>query len=54
MIMVFLVTVTVLSDPSESDILLGLCGYCENGIQLIWLAILTLIIVHEIDNWEIS
>ena len=54
MIMTFLVTVTVLSDPSQSDILRGLCGCCENDIQLIWLAILKLIIVHENDNWEIS
>lgn len=48
------VTATVLSDPSQSGILLGLCGRCENDVQLIWLATLTLIIVHENDNWEIS
>lgn len=49
-----LVTVAVLSDPSQSDILLGLFGCCEHDIKLIWLAILKLIIVHENDNWEIS
>lgn len=54
MIMMFLVTVTVLSDPSQSDILLGLCGWCENAIHLIWLAIVKFITVHENDNWEIS
>lgn len=54
MIMMILVTVAVLSDPSQSDILLGLFGCCEHDIKLIWLAILKLIIVHENDNWEIS
>ena len=54
MIMMFLVTVTVLSDPSQADILLGFCGCCENDIQLIWLAILKFIIVHENDDWETS
>lgn len=27
---------------------------CENDLQLIWLATVRLIIVHENDNWEIS
>lgn len=53
MIMMLLVTVTVLSDLSQSEIVLGLCGHGGNGIQLIWLAILKLIIVHKNDNWEI-